>query len=97
MDFHPDDIVDSHPLRPDPDDSRRGRYPLDGRHVVWVKQGTMIGAPVFPEDALSQGDFTFVDGKEMSTWPLIPQDRYIAAQLLDLVPSGDEWQGYYGG
>jgi hypothetical protein len=96
MDFRPSDIVDSQPLHPDPEDDRRGRSALEGRHVVWVRQETMIDQPVFDPEALSQADFPFV-GSEMSTWPLIPHDRYIAAQLLDLVPSGDERHGHNGG
>ena len=93
MDFQPGDIVDSQPLHPDPEDERRGRHPLEGRHVVWVRRETMIDQPVFDPGSLSQADFPFV-GSEMSTWPLIPQDRYLAAQLLDLVPAPDEPQGY---
>lgn len=93
MDFRPADIVDSQPLHPDPENDRQGRSALEGRHVVWVRRETMIDQPVFDPESLSQADFSFV-GSEMSTWPLIPHDRYLAAQILDLVPSPSESPGY---
>ncbi len=77
MDVPPDAIAGHHEL--DSDDIR-----LTGRTVVWV-QHDWIFEPVFKEDSLIdfQNDFT---GSWMSTWPFIPKTRYVAAQVLGLVP-----------
>jgi hypothetical protein len=78
MDVPTNAIVGHHAL--DSDDIR-----LTGRTVVWVKH-EWVFEPVFKEDSLVDfaDDFT---GSWISTWPLIPHDRFVAAQLLDLVPS----------
>jgi hypothetical protein len=66
-------------IRVDTDD------PLGGRTVIWVDRAAMTG-PVFDDAVLKAMQRHFVDGW-MSTWPLIPDDRYVAAELLGLLPS----------
>jgi hypothetical protein len=58
---------------------------LTGRTVVWVQHDWIL-EPVFKEESLVDfaDDFT---GSWISTWPLIPQTRLVAAELLDLTPS----------
>lgn len=77
MDFPPDDIVRSEPLAVD-------STGVDGRTVVWIQREKMF-EPVFREDALVDFREDFA-GSWMSTWPLIPRNRYVAAQMLDLLP-----------
>jgi hypothetical protein len=79
MDIPPAAIVASSPLDDDDIGIQGSR-----RTVVWVKQETM-DAPVFKEDSLLdfQNDFA---GSWLSTWPLLPKTRYVAAQVLGLVP-----------
>ena len=83
MDFPPDAIVDSAPL----DDTEGGRT------VVWVRSETMF-EPAFSEEAAAVLEGQLLGGL-MSTWPFIPGSRYVAAQLLDLVPrlTDDEGPG----
>ena len=77
MDIAPDEIVRSAPLTT----FNSGRLE---RTVVWVKQEALM-KPVFKPDSLQdfQDDFA---GSWMSTWPLIPETRFVAAQILDLLP-----------
>jgi hypothetical protein len=77
MDIPPEDIVGSAPLEAD-------QTGLPPRTVVWVRHETMY-APVFKEDSLQDFANDFA-GSWLSTWPLIPQTRYVAAQVLGLVP-----------
>jgi hypothetical protein len=87
MDIAPDDIVGSSPLTA----FNPGR--LD-RTVVWVRRDAMMG-PVFKPDSLKNFEDDFA-GSWMSTWPLIPETRLVAAQILDLVPHleyGDGGEG----
>jgi hypothetical protein len=77
MDIPPGDIVDSSPLDAD-------HTGLAGRTVVWVRQETMF-QPVFKQDSFLDFEADFA-GSWMSTWPLIPSTRYVAAQILDLLP-----------
>ena len=79
MDIPPEDIVASSPLDAD-DMGLQGNR----RTVVWVKHDAMF-APVFKEDSFLdfQDDFA---GSWLSTWPLLPETRYVAAQVLGLVP-----------
>jgi hypothetical protein len=58
---------------------------LTGRTVVWVQHDWIL-EPVFKQESLIDfsDDFT---GSWISTWPLIPQTRLVAAELLDLTPS----------
>ena len=83
MDFPPDAIIDSAPL----DDTEGGRT------VVWVRSETMF-EPAFSEEAAAVLEGLLLGGL-MSTWPFIPGSRYVAAQLLDLVPrlTDDEGPG----
>jgi hypothetical protein len=77
MDIAPDEIVDHSPLTA----FNPGR--LD-RTVVWVRREAMM-SPVFKPESLKNFKDDFA-GSWMSTWPLIPQTRLLAAQLLNLVP-----------
>jgi hypothetical protein len=55
------------------------------RRIVWVKSEWLL-APMF-DDALSDEIAQhFNDGGRMSTWPLVPGSRLVAAESLDLVP-----------
>jgi hypothetical protein len=58
---------------------------LGGRTIVWVDREVMIG-PVFDDTILEAMQPHFVDGW-MSTWPLIPDNRLVAAEILGLLPS----------
>jgi hypothetical protein len=84
MDIAPDEIVDSSPL----DAFSSGRK---GRTVIWVKREAME-KPVFKEDSLEDFRDDFA-GSWMSTWPLIPATRYVAAQILDLLPQLSHGEG----
>jgi hypothetical protein len=77
MDIARDEIVASSPL----DAFNSGRLE---RTVVWVKTQWMMD-PVFKPNAFQNIQSDFV-GSWMSTWPLIPGSRYVAAQILDLLP-----------
>jgi len=81
MDFSPDDIIDSAPL----DDG-------GGRTVVWVRSDTMFQEPLFSDEA-AERLAELLQGSSMSTWPFIPATRYVAAQLLDLVPRLTDGEG----
>lgn len=80
MDIPPGDIVDSAEL----DDG-------GGRAVVWVRSDTMF-EELFSDEAAAvlAGE---LQGSSMSTWPFIPATRYVAAQLLDLVPRLTDGEG----
>jgi hypothetical protein len=80
MDIPPGDIVDSAPL----DDGA-------GRTVVWVRSETMF-EPLFSDEAAALLADE-LQGSLMSTWILIPGSRYVAAQLLDLVPRLTDGEG----
>jgi hypothetical protein len=73
LDLPMDKIVDTAP------------YDSDGRMVVWVERAAMR-APMFDpqvelEPLLAQHFKDF----GMSTWPLLPDSRYEAAEMLDLL------------
>jgi hypothetical protein len=59
--------------------------PLGGRTIVWVDRDVMVG-PVFDDGVFEAMQSHFVDGW-MSTWPLIPDNRLVAAEILGLLPS----------
>jgi hypothetical protein len=86
MDFPQEDIVHSEPLDP-AETGRGGRTPVTGRHVVWVDAEKMM-EPVFAGETLPRVDQNFA-GSAMSTWQFFPATRYVAAQFLDLIPSGE--------
>lgn len=65
--------------------------PLGGRTVIWVDRDAMTG-PVFNNAVLDAMQPHFIDGW-MSTWPLIPDNRYVAAELLGLLPSWEYEEG----
>jgi hypothetical protein len=77
MDFRREDIVDSSPLD-------AGPAGLEGRTVVWVRRASMLD-PVFKPESLEDFEDDFA-GSWMSTWPLIPETRLVAAEILDLIP-----------
>jgi len=58
------------------------------RSVVWVDRQTML-LPIFTP-AQSDGLDEAFAGAPLSTWNLIPETRLVAAQLLDLIPYGEE-------
>ena len=80
MDIPENDIVDSAEL----DDG-------GGRAVVWVKTDTMYEELFSDQAAALLTDH--IQGSWVSTWPLIPATRYVAAQLLDLVPRLTDGEG----
>jgi hypothetical protein len=88
LDLPAGEIVDSHPV--DADD------PLESRTVVWVKRAAMI-APIFNETAVRALEAEFADDGWMSTWPLIPDSRLVAARILDLIAPGPEGEYEEGG
>jgi hypothetical protein len=65
--------------------------PLGGRTVIWVDRVAMT-AEVFDAEVLSALDQRFVGSAQMSTWPLIPDNRYVAAEMLGLLAPWDEYQ-----
>ena len=74
MDFPEEDIVARAPLT----NFNPGRQ---GRTVIWVTQESMA-REVFRGDPLANA----FAGSRMSTWNLLPGTRFVAAELLDLVP-----------
>jgi hypothetical protein len=78
-------VVDSQPLYPDDQLSPS---------IVWVERRVML-EPVF-EDAQGNDDGRIdaaaaaLGDVPFSTWNLIPETRYIAARLLDLIPYEEE-------
>jgi hypothetical protein len=60
--------------------------PLGGRTVIWVDRDSMT-AKVFDDGALAALEEHFEGGVDgwMSTWQLIPDNRYVAAEMLDLL------------
>jgi len=56
---------------------------LRARTVVWVRRDAML-APMFKDSVLDALEAELA-GAGMSTWPLVPGSRYVAAELLDLV------------
>jgi hypothetical protein len=89
LDLPADQIVDSRPV--DPDDELSPT-------LVWVRRATMV-EPMFTPDALTALEAEFT-GCGMSTWPLVPDTRLVAASLLDLLVDllpGWEETDYQGG
>ena len=78
LDIPADAVVDS--VRIEDDD------PLGGRTMIWVAREAMA-ADVFDPDVFGALEAHFLDGG-MSTWPLIPDTRYVAAAILGLLPRG---------
>jgi hypothetical protein len=77
MDIPTSDIVDS------------SEFDAQGRTVVWVDRDS-LNQPLFTPDTIQALDGRYA-GPWISTWALIPDSRYVAAQLLDLVaPYGGE-------
>lgn len=76
MDIPNEDIVDS--ARVEGDDENGGRTAL------FVRRGPMQ-EPMFNEAVLEALEEHFA-GSWMSTWSLIPDSRYVAAQMLELIP-----------
>jgi hypothetical protein len=74
LDLPAGDIVDSVPVAGDA---------LRDRTVVWVRREAML-APMFKDTVLDALEAE-LEGAGMSTWPLVPGSRYVAAELLDLV------------
>jgi hypothetical protein len=72
-------IVDS--VRIDTDDE------LGGRTVIWVRRDAMT-TEVFHAGVLEAMESYFAEEHGgMSTWPLVPDNRLVAADLLGLLPS----------
>ena len=55
------------------------------RTVLWVKSDWML-EPVFKETAVDALNGQLVDANGMSSWQLVPGSRFVAAQVLDLLP-----------
>ena len=79
LDLPADAVVDSFPVDPEDELSQT---------VVWVTREAMR-EPMFSDSALEALEAEFI-GAGMSTWPLIPDSRYVAAAILDLLPRWDE-------
>ena len=75
LDVPAGDIVDSTPVA--------AGDALGDRTVIWVRREAML-APIFKDTVLDALDAE-LDGAGMSTWPLVPGSRYVAAELLDLI------------
>ena len=57
-----------------------------GRTIVWVHRDAMF-EPVFKPAVLTEPEFAdLFDSSWISTWPLLPHTRLVAAEMLDLVP-----------
>jgi hypothetical protein len=74
----------------------KAKAPYDdlGRTVVWVDRDS-LNQPLFIDDTIELLDGRYA-GAPISTWALIPDSRYVAAQLLELVApyaEGEE-EGY---
>jgi hypothetical protein len=79
MDIPLEAIVAHRPLD-DINSSRRGRT------IVWVRRDAMFER-VFKQGVLTEQAFAdLFEGSWISTWPLLPETRLVAAELLDLVP-----------
>lgn len=79
MDLAVGEIVDSRPV--DPGDELSPT-------LVWVTRATMV-EPMFTPEALTALEAEFT-GCGISTWPLVPDTRLVAASLLNLLPDWDE-------
>jgi len=55
-----------------------------GRTLIWV-DGDVMRDDVFKDSVLEALDGQFAPGGGMSTWTLIPDSRYIAAEMLGLL------------
>lgn len=73
------EIVDSYAIDPEAEHHRT---------VIWVRREWML-EEMF-EDTVFEALREQFTGAWMSTWPLIPDSRYIAARMLDLVAHDDE-------
>jgi hypothetical protein len=80
-----------------------GHCPLDaissgklGRTVVWVRQDSMF-EPVFNAQSVLQALQSNFAGSWISTWPLIPGTRMVAAEFLDLLPRLTQGENRQGG
>ena len=78
MDFPLEDVYNSSPANP-------GNP--EGRTVVWMFRERLMASSVFSGDAAAALQGAFVEG-EMSVWPLLPDSRYVAAELLGLIDGG---------
>jgi hypothetical protein len=90
MDVAQDEIVANSPLHAGP----TGRLE---RRIVWVNREWMLD-DVFKENVFQDIQNNFA-GSWISIWPLIPGSRYVAAQMLDLLPRlthGENREGGYG-
>ncbi len=90
MDLPENDVVDSAPL------GAAAGGELEDRTVVWVKRDAMF-KPLFAAGVLEMLDAQYTDGW-ISTWALIPDTRYLAAEMLDLIApwaGGDSAEGGY--
>jgi hypothetical protein len=82
-----DSVKDS--IRIDTDDE------LGGRTIIWVEREVMT-AEVFDPAVMEAMTSFFRDGW-MSTWPLIPDDRLVAAEILGLLPTWETAEYELGG
>ena len=80
-----------------------GHCPLDaisagklGRTVVWVRKDSML-EPVFNAQSILQALQSNFAGSWLSTWPLIPGTRMVAAEFLDLLPRLAQGENRQGG
>jgi len=82
MDIPKDDIVTF--------EAEHADDPDGSRTVLWVHRDK-LNEPLFQDGTIEDLDKKFVDGW-ISTWALIPESRYVAAEMLDLLApwSGDE-------
>ena len=55
------------------------------RRIVWVESEWLL-APMFNAGLSNQIAQEFAAGGGMSTWPMVPESRLVAAEMLDLVP-----------
>jgi hypothetical protein len=55
------------------------------RRIVWVKSKWLL-APMFDVALSDEIEGYFTANSRMSTWPLVPGSRLVAAEVLDLVP-----------
>jgi hypothetical protein len=76
-----DAIVDSEPAE-------------DGRTFIWVT-GDAMRAEMFTDNALAALDAELMPGGGMSTWNLLPDTRYVAAGMLDLLVTTPVSEGAY--
>lgn len=66
----------------------------DGRTVIWVT-GEAMRADMFTDNALAALDAELTPRGGMSTWNLLPETRYVAAGMLDLLVTAPTREGAY--